>query len=73
MRRFLQPIKYSAMRFWYNASAAVTNTRGDFYVSDAVRIIAAVILGALLLAALVLIFNDTVIPKVTQAITDLFN
>ena len=51
---------------------AVRNQRGDFYISDAVKIIIGVVLGALLLAALTLIFNDTVIPKITSAIEDLF-
>ena len=49
------------------------NDRGDFYISDAVRIIVAVVLGALLLGALTLIFNDTVIPRVTEVINDLFS
>lgn len=51
----------------------ISNQRGDFYISDAVKIIIAVVLGALLLAALTLIFNDTVIPKITQEIEGLFN
>ena len=37
-----------------------------------VKIIIAVVLGALLLAALTLIFNDTVIPRITQEIEGLF-
>lgn len=52
---------------------AVHNQRGDFYISDAVRVIIAVVLGALLLAAITLIFNNTVIPGVTDAIKDLFS
>ena len=51
---------------------AVSNQRGDFYISDAVKIIIAVVLGALLLAALTTIFSGTVIPKITQEITGLF-
>jgi len=52
---------------------AVSNQRGDFYISDAVKVIIAVVLGALLLAAITLIFNSTVIPRITQAIQDLFS
>lgn len=51
---------------------AVSNQKGDFYISDAVKIIIAVVLGALLLAALTLIFNDTVIPRLTREIEGLF-
>ena len=54
------------------ARAALSNQRGDFYISDAVKIIIAVVLGALLLAALTLIFNDTVIPRITSEIEGLF-
>ncbi|MFI3326489.1 MAG: DUF6133 family protein [Clostridia bacterium] len=50
----------------------IINKRGDFYISDGVKIIIAVVLGALLLTALTGIFNNTVIPKITEAITDLF-
>ena len=48
------------------------NERGDFYISDGVKIIIAVVLGALLLAALSAIFNNTVIPRLTTEIESLF-
>lgn len=51
----------------------VMNDNGDFYISDGVKIILAVVLGALLLAALTLLFNSTIIPKITEAITDMFS
>lgn len=54
------------------ARKTLFNQRGDFYISDAVKIIIAVVLGALLLAALTAIFNGTVIPRITQEITRLF-
>lgn len=47
-------------------------SRGIFTVSDGVKIIIAVVLGALLLAALTTIFNDTVIPRITHEIEALF-
>ena len=59
--------------FFKRVRTAVSNERGDFYISDAVKIIIAVVLGALLLAAITLIFNSTVIPKITEAITGLFS
>lgn len=54
------------------AREALSNERGDFYISDGVKIIIAVVLGALLLAALSGIFNDTVIPRITREIEALF-
>ena len=50
----------------------LTYETGDFYISDAVKIIIAVVLGSLVLTALTAIFNDTVIPSVTQKIQGLF-
>lgn len=54
------------------AQTAIANDNGDFYISDGVRVIIAVVLGALLLAAMTLIFNGTVIPRITEEITELF-
>lgn len=54
------------------AKESLRNERGDFYISDGVKIIIAVVLGALLLAALSGIFNDTVIPRITHEIEALF-
>ena len=52
--------------------AAVRNERGDFYISDAVKVIIAVVLGALLLLAMTGLFNDTVLPRITAEIEGLF-
>ncbi len=73
MKKITNYIHHKAARLVYRTHAALSNQRGDFYISDAVKIIIAVVLGALLLAALTLIFNGTVIPKITQAINDLFS
>lgn len=52
---------------------AVRNERGDFYISDAVKVIIAVVLGSLLLLALTGLFNDTVLPRITAEIEGLFS
>jgi len=70
MRKLTTCIRNKADQFIILARMAVSNQRGDFYISDAVKIIIAVVLGALLLAALTLIFNDTVIPRITRRLRD---
>ena len=72
MKRMILKLNRTAPRLRLNTRAALSNQRGDFYISDAVKIIIAVVLGALLLAALTLIFNDTVIPRITREIEALF-
>lgn len=72
MKKVKNIIKSGSCRLIFRARRALSNQRGDFYISDAVKIIIAVVLGALLLAALTLIFNNTVIPRITQEINKLF-
>ena len=73
MRKFTTRSYTKANYLLNRGRMALSNQRGDFYISDAVKIIIAVVLGALLLAALTLIFNDTVIPRITQEIESLFS
>lgn len=70
--RVLSKVKSSALRTMNRARMILENDRGDFYISDGVKIIIAVVLGALLLAALTNIFNGTVIPRITREIEALF-
>ena len=55
------------------ATFAVANVRGDGYVDSGVKILIAVVIGALLLAGLYTLFNSTIMPTVTEKITNLFN
>lgn len=72
MRKILNTVKAKTTGAINRAKNVLQNERGDFYISDGVKIIIAVVLGALLLAALTGIFNNTVIPRITQEITELF-
>ena len=65
IRNFLTAKAASALNRF---RAVLLSEDGDFYISDGVKIIIAVVLGALLLAAPIGIFNDTVIPRITQEI-----
>lgn len=73
MRKFVNSVKTKVSSATKRARGVLVNARGDFYISDGVKIIIAVVLGALLLAALTAIFNDTVIPRITQEIEGLFS
>lgn len=48
------------------------NQGGD-YVDTGVKILIAVVIGALLLAGLYTLFGDTVMPTLTQKIEEMFN
>lgn len=72
MKKITNRIRNKTNHFISRARMAILNQRGDFYISDAVKIIIAVVLGALLLAALTKLFNDTIIPRITKEIEGLF-
>ena len=66
MRKFTTRIYSKANYLLNRGRMALSNQRGDFYISDAVKIIIAVVLGALLLAALTLIFiGPGLFPRLT--------
>ncbi len=52
---------------------AVTNRKAESYVGEGVKILIAVVIGALLLTLLYTLFNTTIMPTVTSKITDLFS
>ena len=55
------------------AKTALANNRGEGYVDTGVKILIAVVIGALLLAGLYTLFNTTIMPTVTTKVTELFN
>ena len=51
---------------------ALVGNSGEGYIDTAIKILIAVVLGALLLFALYTLFGDTVLPKLEEAINDMF-
>ena len=54
-------------------AVVVSNHKAEGYVDSGVKILIAVVIGALLLAGLYALFNNTIMPTVEDKITDLFN
>ena len=55
------------------AKAAVMNRKAEGYVDSGVKILIAVVIGALLLTGLYALFNTTIMPTVTSKVQELFN
>ena len=55
-----------------SAKESLDNENGDFYISEGVKVIIAVILGSLLITAMVALFNSQIIPGIQDKITELF-
>ncbi len=55
------------------AHAVLDGTIAEAYVDTGVKILIAVVIGALLLTLLYALFNDTIMPTVTEKVEGLFN
>ena len=73
MKKFFANIKNKATEMAVRAKSAIENVRAEGYVDSGVKILIAVVIGALLLAGLYTLFNTTIMPTVTQKIQELFN
>lgn len=56
-----------------SAKESLDNENGDFYISEGVKVIIAVILGSLLITAMVALFNSQIIPGIQDKITHLWS
>ena len=55
------------------ARAMLAANNGENFVDSGIKILIAVVIGALLLAGLYALFGETVMPTVTQKVNDMFN
>ena len=55
------------------AKSAIANKKAEGYVDSGLKILIAVVIGALLLGGLYALFNTTIIPTLVSKITALFN
>ena len=73
MKNIFKKISNKANALAIRAKCAIDNVKAEGYVDSGVKILIAVVIGALLLAGLYALFNDTIMPTVTQKVKDLFN
>ena len=73
MKKLINSIRNKVNSVAVRTKCAIDNARAEGYVDSGVKIMIAVVIGALLLAGLYALFNDTIMPTVTQKVKDLFN
>jgi hypothetical protein len=73
MKKFIANIRNKFQSAAARTVVAVSNIKAEGYVDSGVKILIAVVIGALLLAGLYALFNNTIMPTVEDKITDLFN
>ena len=73
MKKIINAITNKLNSIAVRTQTAIANTRGEGYVDSGVKILIAVVIGALLLSGLYALFNTTIMPTVTSKIQGLFN
>ncbi len=73
MKKFIEKLSNKVNSMAVSAYTAISNRKAEGYVDSGVKILIAVVIGALLLAGLYTLFNSTIMPTVTKKIQDLFN
>ena len=72
MKKLFHSIRSKCNALATRAVVAVSNVKAEGYVDSGVKILIAVVIGALLLAGLYTLFNTTIMPTVTSKIQELF-
>ncbi len=62
-----------ATGMFIKSRAVLCSQRGEGFVDTAIKILMAVVIGALVLGGLYALFGETVLPTLKQRIQDMFN
>ncbi len=73
MKNLFNRLSSKARKAKDTVRSAITNKRAEGYVDTAVKILMAVVIGALLLAGLYALFGQTILPTLTEKIKEMFN
>lgn len=72
-KKLSSKVQRAVIRLTAPVRSALANSSGEGYVDTAVKILMAVVIGALVLAGLYALFGDTVMPTLTRRIQEMFN
>ena len=72
MKNFVKNLRRKADRLAVGAKYTIESRKAEGYVDTGVKILIAVVLGALVLSLLYALLNTTVMPKVTEKVTSMF-
>lgn len=73
MKKLFNSIRSKVAGLVNRTAAVVTDTSAEGYVDSGVKILISVVIGALLLGGLYTLFGETIMPTVTERITEMFS
>ena len=73
MRNFFKNTRAKIQAKIVRAVVLMQEKRGENFVDSGIKILIAVVIGALLLGGLYALFGDTIMPTVTEKVEDMFD
>lgn len=73
MKKRIRNLKHSVSGRIFAGYMALKEQKGEGFVDTAIKILMAVVIGALVLAGLYALFDETVLPTLTRRVQEMFN
>lgn len=73
LKKTLVQLRDHAVCKAFQVRQALVNQSGEGFVDTAIKILMAVVIGALVLAGLYTLFDETVLPTLTRRVQEMFN
>ena len=73
MQNFMNKIRAKANSLAIRAKTTIENVKAEGYVDTGVKIIIAVVVGAVILGGLYALFNGVILPRLNTEIGEMFN
>lgn len=73
MKKFFNKMQNKANALVIRAKTTIENVKAEGYVDTGVKIIIAVVVGAVILAGLYALFNGVILPRLNTEIGEMFN
>ena len=70
--RKIRNVRAAVYRLAVRSNTMLAGNRAENFVDSGIKILIAVVIGALLLGGLYALFGDTIMPIVTQKVKDMF-
>ena len=73
MKKFFNKMQNKANSLAIRAKTTIENVKAEGYVDTGVKIIIAVVVGAVILGGLYALFNGVILPRLNTEIGEMFN
>ena len=73
IRNMVNAVKTNMVCVALKTGVALANNRGEGYIDTAIKILIAVVLGALLLGGLYMLFEESLLPELQKRIMEMFD